>query len=451
MPPGMMGMPPGMMGMPPGMMGMPPRMMGMPPRMPPSGGQSNELKGLLGALIASRMRPPMETSPMGMPSMPGMFKSLKKGKQMPKKEVCADCGKLKSQCNCDSGSCPECGENEANCSCNDNKSHGRGRKMGKRYGYGSMNKGLSDDAMNVLHQIANSSAGKSVRGALSNMAHNTSNGLHQLGRFISLLNGDSPMGDPKIVLDQLRNMESRRSSKSGPNGSAIGAREGALRTARNEFSSRQAANKDRYEEMKTRSGNTAGGSNYAPRYTQSIKDPENPNISRKQKDIENRNSSAMANTRNASMKDLHEMIMAGINGKNYAAETNARNARENRDFNRANPNNARDSYNARNASMKDMHEMMMAGIYGKNNVADHSYQNARDARDFYNAKSGQGSGLTTSRSSSANKRMSKSIASMERGGVRHMVGGYSTSRSGSMSKRARPANNTNTTRNKYGY
>jgi hypothetical protein len=265
--------------------------------------------------------------------------------------------------------------------------------------------------------------------------------------FVDSLNGNKS-ANPKVMMRALQNMQP---SNSGSNGSATGAREGAMRTANNEFSSRQSANKDRYEQMKTRSGNTAGGRDYAPRYTQSIKDPENPNIGRKQKDIENRNSSAMADTRNASMKDLHEMIMAGINGKNYAAETNARNARENRDFNRANPNNASDSYNARNASMKDMHEMIMAGIHGKNNVADHSYQNARDARDFYNAKGGQGSNLVSSRGLQANKRMSKSISSMMNDSVRHMVGGYSTSRSGSMSKRAKPANNTNITRNKYGY
>jgi hypothetical protein len=393
-------------------------------------GQSDALRGLLGALIASRARSPMGMPP-GMPGMPpgmppgmagtGMFKSVKKGKTM---------ARSKSQM------CSDCGEHESNCSCNHNKNE-RGRKMGKMHEYGSMHKGFVDDTV------------RSVRSALSNAANTgidmTSSGLHRLASFVDSLNG-MKSANPKAMMSALRSMRSSEkspSSRSGSNGSAMGAREGAMRSSRSSFNG---------SAIGAREGAFRSGTGpKTPRYTQSMRDPENPYPARKEKDLENRNSRATSNARNASMKDLHEMIMAGISGKNYAAETKTRNAREDRDMRRANPSGRNSVMDSNMKNLREAAEMRRANPSGRDYAAETNTRNAREARDYGRSQEGRGSDLYNTRSMSTAKRMSKSISSMMSDSVRHMVGGYSASRSGSMSKRARPANNTNTTRNKYGY
>ena len=81
-----------------------------------------------------------------------------------------------------------------------------------------------------------------------------------------------------------------------------------------------------------------------------------------------------------------------------------------------------------------------------------SYRSPREiARDAAQARREGGSGNSLLRKpSSSGSGVNKSIYSMKSSGTRHMVGGYSPSKRGSMAKRARPANSTNTLRNKYG-
>ena len=93
--------------------------------------------------------------------------------------------------------------------------------------------------------------------------------------------------------------------------------------------------------------------------------------------------------------------------------------------------------------MREAAEMRRANPNSANNMT----RQDREERDYRSAQdSGMGGKRVYTRSgSSTNKNMSKSITSFDKNGTRHVVGGYS------ISKRARPANNTNTTRNKFGY
>ena len=377
--PGMPGMPPGMPGMPgmpPGMPGMP----GMPPGMPSGGGnRTDALKGLLGALMASRggmpsggaAMPAMPTQP-AMPGMMGVAKSLKKGKTMnhSRGRMCAECGAIEKSCNCN------------------NK---RGSKMNKR---GSINKGMLD----------------SIKAFLSHVINNTpygDNGSATGARAMATGQGGS-LGRGG------QNLAAQRRRRSNNENADLSWAERRDQTARN---------KDRYEEIKTKGQDR----DLRPSYSRRVQDPDNPYTTERgsnQTQVNRRNQSVA----NRSGKEYREMLMSNPDGKNYGAESSARNLEANR--NRA-------------KEMREANEMRRANPNGANNL---NRQN-REERDYRNAQdSGMGGKRVYTRSgSSTNKSMSKSITSMDRNGTRHVIGGYS------ISKRARPANNTNVTRNKFGY
>jgi hypothetical protein len=385
----------------PGMPGMPPGMPGMPLGMPSSGGsRADALKGLLGALMASRGgnpsgmptgMPPSGGMPPAMPGMLGVAKSLKKGKTMnhSKGKFCADCGKLESKCNCDSGSCPECGANEKNCNCNDNKT-GRGRKMNKR---GSINKGMLD----------------SITAFLNHVIHNTPYGEHGNAAGARLMatgqGGSLGHGGQNIA-------EQRRSRSNNLNDNPTFA----------QMRDRNAANKDRFESIKT----NGQGTDRRVSYARTMNDPENPfNAKRGTNQTAMNSRNYDLKTRNA--KDYHEMLMANPSAKDNYAASSAKNVK---------------SYQDRAKEMQQINEMRRANPNGDNNMARQN----REQRDMQRSKSNEpGAGKTYSRTTSTNKSMSKSITSFDKHGTRHVIGGYS------MSKRARPASSSNTTRNKYGY
>lgn len=394
---------PGMPGMPPGMPGMPPGMPGMPSS--ENSKRAEAMKGLIGALLASKMgggAPGMPPSmPSGMPGMPpgmlgsggmpptgipgmfGMSKSLKKGKTM-------NHGKGKF--------CPDCGEKVANCNCDENKSTGRGNNMSKR---GSINKGMLD----------------SIGAFISHLIHNTPYG--ESGAMAGARSGATGQ-DGSLGRGGQNTAAQRRLRSNNENDSPTFA----------QMRDRNATNKDRFEGMKTRGQNSGSGVGFMSPYARNISDPENPNKTRgSNKTQEDKLKAANYNLKTTNAKDLREMMMAGANG-DYARRGNTANAREESQMLRANPsgkNYGAKEYNS--MSGKDRLEALRQSDNGNNTFNRHPQ-------------------IAKPKSMSTSKRMtnmSKSITALDKHGTRHVIGGYS------LSKRARPASSSNTTRNKYGY